>query len=906
MKGAEVRKSFLDFFASKNHLIVPSAPIVPNGDPTLMFTNAGMVQFKDVFLGLAEPPAPRVADSQKCLRISGKHNDLEDVGRDTYHHTLFEMLGNWSFGDYYKPEAIEWAWELLTGVWGLPKDKLYATVYRTDDEAEALWKKITDIGPERVRRFDEKDNFWEMGDTGPCGPCSEIHIDRGPGACDMRHIPGHVCDVNVGCARFMELWNLVFIQYSRDESGRLHELPAKHVDTGMGLERVASVLERVETNYDGSLLRALIAAAEGLSGGRYGADADKDISYRVLADHSRAISFMICDGIEPGNEGRGYVLRRLLRRAARHGKNLGLGDAFLYRICDAVVATMGDAYAELGSQRDKLLSVVRDEEERFAVTLDRGLVHLESEVARFSGTGTTGEAIAAGAIGTGAAAGKPGDPAPAGAKLPGEVAFRLYDTYGFPLDMTEDILRSRGMTVDREGFEAALEEQRERARGAQSARGGQRDYTLLVAAARGRGARFAGPFATTARSQVTALCSGGQLLDALSEGQEGELATALTPFYGESGGQVGDSGVIEAADGSRALVLDTQKPAPDVIVHLVRVERGRITVGQEVELCIDAERRQAIRLNHSATHLLHAALRHHLGTGVHQQGSAVDAARLRFDFNNAGPVADETLADVETEVNGAIRANLEVSVTEMPYDDAIAAGAMAFFGDKYGDVVRVVKMGDYSIELCGGTHVARTGDIGLLRVTSESGVAAGVRRMEATTGSAALALVRRRDDILREIALLLRTREEDAVGRIEKLLSEQRELEKKLTRAAQGQSRDLVSELGASARPLRSGKAIVARVEGVETKALRALSDRLRENLGSGVVVLAAQDDGAVSVLVAVTPDQTGVYSANDVIRQLVPLIDGRGGGKADFAQAGGKNPAGIAALLEKANEILC
>jgi len=900
MKGAEVRKSFLDFFASKNHLIVPSAPIVPLGDPTLMFTNAGMVQFKDVFLGLAEPPSPRVADSQKCLRISGKHNDLEDVGRDTYHHTLFEMLGNWSFGDYYKAEAIEWAWQLLTGVWALPKDRLHATVYRTDDEAEGLWKKITNLPAERIRRFAEKDNFWEMGDTGPCGPCSEIHIDRGPAACDMKHIPGHVCDVNVGCARFMELWNLVFIQYSRDETGHLNELPAKHVDTGMGLERVASVLEKVESNYDGSLLRALITAAEKLSGGRYGADADKDISFRVLADHSRAISFMICDGIEPGNEGRGYVLRRLLRRAARHGKNLGLGDAFLYRICDEVVATMGDAYGELVQQRDKLLGVVRDEEERFAVTLDRGLIHLENEVSRIvTPRGATG-ATATGATAVTSA------PTATGAKLPGDVAFRLYDTYGFPLDMTEDILRSRGMTVDREGFEAALAEQRERARGAQSARGGQRDYTLVVAAARNSGVQFAGPFAMSTRSQVTALGSGGQLLEALSEGQEGELTTAVTPFYGESGGQIGDTGVIEASDGSIARVLDTQKPAPDVIVHVVRVERGRIEVGQQVELRIDADRRQAIRLNHSATHLLHAALRHHLGTGVHQHGSLVDASRLRFDFNYAGPVSDEKLADVEVEANQAIRSNMEVSVTEMPYDDAIAAGAMAFFGDKYGDIVRVVKMGDYSIELCGGTHVARTGDIGLLRVTSESGIAAGVRRMEATTGSEALALVRRRDDVLREIALMLRTREEDAVSRIEKLLAEQRELEKKLARAAQGQSRDLVSELGATARPLKSGKAIVARVDGVEAKALRPLSDRLRENLGSGIVVLAAQEDGTVSVLVAVTPDQTSVYSANDVIRHLAPLIDGRGGGKPDFAQAGGKNPAGIDALLEKANEILC
>lgn len=879
MTGSEVRKSFLDFFRSKGHLIVPSAPIVPVGDPTLMFTNSGMVQFKNVFLGLSDPPAARVADSQKCLRISGKHNDLEDVGRDTYHHTLFEMLGNWSFGDYYKPEAIEWAWELLTDVWGLPKDKLYATVYKTDDEAEQLWKKVTDIGHDRVLRFGEKDNFWEMGDTGPCGPCSEIHIDRGPGSCDMQHVAGHVCAVNVGCSRFIELWNNVFIQYHRDDAGKLHELPAKHVDTGMGLERVASVLENVANNYEGSLLRRLIATAEQLSSLRYGSDADKDISFRVLADHSRAISFMITDGIEPGNEGRGYVLRRLLRRAARHGKNLGMGDAFLYRICDTVVETMGDQYTELGTGRQKILDTVRDEEERFSVTLDRGLIHLDGEVARL-GSGAT--------------------------KLPGDIAFRLYDTYGFPVDMTDDILRGRGMAVDRDGFEAALEQQRERGRGAQAAKGGARDYTLLVAAARERGVKFAGAFVEAADSRIVALAKGGELVTALREGEEGELATELTPFYGESGGQVGDSGVIEASNGSRLLVLDTQKPAPDVIVHIVRVDKGEFAVGDSVTLRIDAARRQAIRLNHSATHLLHAALRHHLGTGVHQQGSLVDPTRLRFDFNHTGAVPDEKLADIELEANAAVRANHEVTATEMPYDDAIAAGAMAFFGDKYGDVVRVLKMGDYSIELCGGTHVSRTGDIGLLRVTSESGVAAGVRRIEATTGAEAFDLVRRRDDILRDIAGLLKTREEDTVGRIEKLLAESRDLEKKLARASQGQSRDVVAELAASAKPGRDGtKIVVSRVDGIDSKSLRSVSDRLREQLGSSVVVLAADADGAASVLVAVSADRTSMWNANDLIRQLVPLVDGRGGGKADFAQAGGKNPAGIGALLEKAHEIV-
>ncbi len=879
MTGTEVRKSFLDFFRSKGHLIVPSAPIVPVGDPTLMFTNSGMVQFKNVFLGLSEPPSARVADSQKCLRISGKHNDLEDVGRDTYHHTLFEMLGNWSFGDYYKPEAIEWAWELLTGVWGLPKDKLYATVYKTDDEAEQLWKKITDIGHDRVLRFAEKDNFWEMGDTGPCGPCSEIHIDRGEGACDMQHVAGHVCAVNVGCARYIELWNLVFIQYHRDDAGKLHELPAKHVDTGMGLERVASVLENVGGNYDGTLLRCLIATAEQLSKRKYGDNADKDISFRVLADHSRAISFMITDGIEPSNEGRGYVLRRLLRRAARHGKNLGLGDAFLYRICDTVVETMGDQYNELTSGRSKVLDTVREEEERFAVTLDRGLVHLDDEVKRL-GTGAT--------------------------KLPGDIAFRLYDTYGFPVDMTDDILRGRGMAVDRDGFEAALEEQRERGRGAQAAKGGARDYTLIVAAARERGVKYAGQQVEAADSRVVALARGGELVTSLKQGEEGELAAELTPFYGESGGQVGDAGTITGKSGLALRVIDTQKPAPDVVVHIVRVEKGEVSVGDEIALQVDAARRQAIRLNHSATHLMHAALRNHLGKGVHQQGSLVDPTRLRFDFNHSGPVADEKLADIESETNAAIRANYEVTVTEMPYDDAIAAGAMAFFGDKYGDVVRVLKMGDYSIELCGGTHVSRTGDIGLLRLDSESGVAAGVRRIEASTGAGAFETIRRRDEILREIAGLLKIREEDTVGRIEKLIAESRELEKKLARAAQGQSRDVVADLAAAAKKTGDGTSVVvSKVEGIDAKSLRPVCDRLREKLGPSVVVLAAEGDGSASVLVAVTPDRIGKWNANDIIRQLVPLIDGRGGGKPDFAQAGGKNPAGIAALLEKAHEIV-
>jgi alanyl-tRNA synthetase len=880
MQGSEVRQSFIDFFRSKNHLIVPSAPIVPQGDPTLMFTNAGMVQFKNVFLGLTQAASPRIADSQKCLRISGKHNDLEEVGRDTYHHTFFEMLGNWSFGDYYKAEAIEWAWELLTKVWGLPKAQLWATVYKTDDEAERLWAKVTDIAPERVLRFAEKDNFWEMGDTGPCGPCSEIHIDRGPGTCDMGHVKGHVCGVNAGCARYMELWNLVFIQYTRDEHGDLHELPSKHVDTGMGLERVAAVLEGVAGNYDGSLLRDLIRTAEKLAGKRYGNGGESDVSFRVLADHSRACSFMIADGILPSNEGRGYVLRRLLRRAARHGKNLGLSEPFFFRVCETVIDTMGDAYGELREKRGDIVDAVRGEEERFQETLDRGLVHLEEAIGR----------ISAGPQRT----------------LPGDVAFRLYDTYGFPIDMTEDILRSRGITVDRDGFERALGEQRERARDAQAGKAGQVDYTLLVSAAREMGGvRFAGPFARSVESRITGLAKQGRLVDRAVEGESVEVTTETTPFYGESGGQIGDIGTIETARGGRLEVYDAQKPATDVVVHRARVVGGEVKVGDEVRLEIDSRRREAVRLNHSSTHLLHAALRHHLGKHVGQAGSLVEESRLRFDFSHDGAIGDERLQDIETEVNDVIRENLDVTEEEMSYDDAIAAGALAFFGDKYGDRVRVVRMGDYSVELCGGTHVRATGDIGLFRLYSEGGVAAGVRRIEAATGSGALEMVRRRDELLREIGKLLKSPEDQTVERVEKLIAGVRELEKRIAEVERKKSGSAVHDLVAGARTFDGTHAVVARVDGIDPKAMRGISDEIRDRLKSAVVVLAGETPSGVAVTVAVTPDVAERFHAGKIIQELVPLVDGRGGGKPDFAQAGGKNPAGIPALLEKANALL-
>ncbi|MBC8291941.1 MAG: alanine--tRNA ligase [Proteobacteria bacterium] len=881
MRGDEVRSSFLEFFESRGHLVVPSAPLVPRADPTLMFTNAGMVPFKDIFLGNTEAPAPRVVDSQKCLRISGKHNDLEEVGRDTYHHTLFEMLGNWSFGDYYKAEAIEWAWELLVGTWGLPADKLYATVYRDDAEAEKLWKKISGLPSDRVQRFDEKDNFWEMGETGPCGPCSEIHIDRGEGACDMQQVPGHKCEVNAGCARYIELWNLVFIQYNRDDTGQLHDLPMRHVDTGMGLERVAAVLENVDNNYDGTLLRGLVARAEQMSGLDYGKDLEHDVSMRVLADHARAVSFMLADGIEPSNEGRGYVLRRLLRRAARHGRSLELEGTFFARVCESVIEGMGAAYPELNDRREAIVAGVEEEELRFSLTLDRGLAHLDEAAGQLSAGGSS-------------------------LRLDGETAFRLYDTYGFPLDMTQDILRSRGIEVDVDGFKAALEQQRERARAARRQGAAEVDLTRMVALAREKGgSSFEGSWQLQAESEVIALGKAGAPVGRATAGDEVEVVTAVTPFYAESGGQVGDTGFMSTSAGTTLEVLDTRKGATDVSVHVARVVEGELSLGDTVSLGVDEERRQAIRLNHSVTHLLHAALRHHLGDDTHQAGSLVDAARLRFDFKHDGPVAAELLAAIEREVNDAIRDNLEVTVAEMSYDDALATGALAFFGEKYGDLVRVVRMGDYSVELCGGTHVARTGDIGLLRLAGESGVAAGVRRVEAVSGAGALGALQTRDELLSTVAGLLRGGVDEVVGKLEKLLEAKGELEGRLSEQSRARSGDAVENARAAAREVAGGHAVVARADGLDAAGLREMADRLRAGLDSVVVVLAGDTGSGVAVVAATSGALAERVHAGNLIKELAPLVDGRGGGKPDFAQAGGKDPGGLDKLLEKANELV-
>ena len=873
LTGNEIRKSFLDFFARQGHTVVKSSSLMPEKDPTLLFTNAGMVQFKNVFLGLERLPYARAASAQKCLRISGKHNDLEAVGRDTYHHTFFEMLGNWSFGDYYKEEAIGWAWELLTKEWGLPREKLWATIFRDDDEAERTWRKVAALPPERILRFGEKENFWEMAETGPCGPCSEIHIDRGAEACDRKKEKGHRCQVNGSCARFIELWNLVFIQYNRSEDGKLAELSAKHVDTGMGLERVAAVRQGVLSNYDVDFMRDLITATEGLASKRYGADATVDVSFRVIADHARAVSFLIADGVAPGNEGRGYVLRRLLRRAARHGRLMGLKGPFLHQMATTVVEVMGGAYAELRSEEGRIRAMIRAEEERFAETLDKGLALLEVALGELRRQKKR--------------------------LLSGEVAFRLYDTYGFPLDLTEDILSTEGITVDQRGFERLMEEQRGRAREAREI--SQVDLRIAPK----QEIRFLGYDRLDAESRVIAIYAEGQGRKEIGEGTEADLITEATPFYGESGGQVGDRGVIKSARGDQLEVIDTQHPTPQLIIHKGRVKRGRFQVGDRVYLKVDAGHRQRTMLNHSATHILHSVLREELGAHVRQAGSLVAPDRLRFDFSHPGAIPPEKLEEIEKRVNERIRLDAEVRIEESSFDEAVRQGALAFFGEKYGDRVRVVRIGDFSAELCGGTHVHRSGEIGIFKLQSEGGVAAGTRRVEAVTGEGALDLIRRYEERLKEIGELVRANPDETVEKVKKLLLQQRELEKEVERLRGQFSKNQIPELLAKRQNINGINILITRVDGMDNKQLRETADQLKEQMGSGVVFLISAGETNVTMVSFVSKDLTSRYHAGNLIKEVAPIVGGGGGGRPDFAQAGGKEPSKIGAALKKAEEII-
>jgi len=874
--GNEIRKSFLDYFVKHGHTVVKSSSLVPEKDPTLLFTNAGMVQFKNVFLGQERRPYVRATSAQKCLRISGKHNDLEAVGRDTYHHTFFEMLGNWSFGDYYKAEAIEWAWELLTKEWGLPKNKLYATVYLDDDDAEKLWRKISDLPAERVIRFGAKENFWEMGETGPCGPCSEIHLDRGPEACDMKGMPGHECRVNGDCARYIELWNLVFIQYNRKENRELEELPSKHVDTGMGFERITAVLQNVLSNYDIDFMRELTATTEKLAGKKYGIDPQADISFRVIDDHARAVSFLIADGVMPSNEGRGYVLRRLLRRAARHGRLIGLKEPFLHEVAKTVAAVMGDAYPELRKEEQRIREVIRTEEERFGETLEKGLVLLEEAVANLKGEQKR--------------------------VLPGDVAFRLYDTYGFPLDLTEDILRGGGIIVDQAGFERLMEEQRNRGREARVVTLNIYDQVSLTDAVQ---SCFIGYDRLEGESSVLAIYGNGEGKNEAVEGEEIDLLTAETPFYGESGGQIGDRGTITTTRGDIIEIIDTQHPTPQLTSHRGRVKKGRVQVGDKVRLVVDRQHRQKTMLNHSATHILHSVLRKELGQHVRQAGSLVTPDRLRFDFSHTGAIPDEKLALIETAVNEHIREDAGVAIQELNYDEAIRHGALAFFGDKYGDRVRVVKIGDFSTELCGGTHVRASGEIGLFKLHFEGGVAAGVRRVEAFTGEGALDLIRRYEQRLKEIGELIRGGADDAVDKIKKLLDRQKELEREIEKLRGQLEKDQIPALLAKKQSVNGINLLITRVDSADGKQLRDIADQLKEKLGSGVVVLASAGEANVNLVASVTKELTKRYHAGNIIRELATMVGGGGGGRPDFAQAGGKEPEKIDAALKRAEELI-
>jgi len=866
MKTADIRSAFLDFFRAKGHAIVPSASLVPASDPTLLFTNSGMVQFKNVFLGSEKLPYVRAADVQRCLRAGGKHNDLDAVGYTARHHTFFEMLGNWSFGDYFKREAIAWAWELLTGVFKLPAEKLWVTVYHTDDEAFDIWRKQVGVPAERIVRIGDNkgapfasDNFWQMADTGPCGPCTEIFYDHGA---DVAGGPPGSPDEDGD--RYIEIWNLVFMQFDRAPDGTLSPLPAPCVDTGMGLERLAAVLQHVHSNYEIDLFQHLIKVAAELTG-------TKDLanqSLRVIADHVRACSFLIVDGVLPSNEGRGYVLRRIVRRALRHGWMLGVRGDFFWKMVAPLVEEMGEAYPELKARQAFVEDALRTEEVRFGETLEHGM-RLFDEVA-------------------GKLAGK---------VIAGVDAFRLYDTYGFPVDLTADIARERGLAVDMAGFERAMDEQRERARAAGKFEArGQMPAELASQLAP---TAFLGYEALAATGcKVLGIVRDGREVKQLAEGEQGFVILDRTPFYAESGGQVGDTGALSNGAG-RFDVADTLKMGGVFFGHAGSWRGAQpLKAGDAVDAQVDAARRQAIVLNHSATHLLHAALRKVLGAHVTQKGSLVAPERLRFDFAHHKPVSREELAEVEALVNAEVRRNADAEVRHMAYDDAIAFGAMALFGEKYGDEVRVLKMGDFSTELCGGTHVGRTGDIGLFKIVAESGVASGVRRIEAVTGTGALAFVGDEERRLGELSQLLSSSGDDAIEKLRQLFDKQKKLERELESLRARAAGSATAELAGSAHDVDGIKIVAARLEGLDAKALRDSVDQLKQQLGDCVILLAGAADGRVSLIAGVHGRALGRIKAGDVVSHVAKQIDGKGGGRPDMAQGGGTDAPGLSTIL--------
>ena len=862
--SAELRQKFLDYFKTNGHQVVASSSLVPGNDPTLLFTNAGMVQFKDVFLGRDKRDYTRAASSQRCVRAGGKHNDLENVGYTARHHTFFEMLGNFSFGDYFKQDAIRYAWDFLTREIGLPAEKLWVTVYAEDAEAAEIWLKQIGVDENRFSRIGDKpggkpyesDNFWAMGDTGPCGPCTEIFYDHG------EDIPGGPPGTpEEDGDRYIEIWNLVFMQYNRSSDGELHSLPAPSVDTGMGLERLAAIMQGVHNNYDIDLFQHLIKAAADAT---HSTDLQSK-SLRVIADHIRSCAFLITDGVMPSNEGRGYVLRRIIRRAARHGHQLGMTDPFFYKLVVPLMDEMGEAYPELVAASENVMRVLKLEEERFAETLDQGMRILEADISNMSGH-----------------------------TISGETAFRLYDTYGFPIDLTADIARERELSVDHAGFEIAMDAQRERARTA-SQFGVDYNHAIEV----DEDTVFTGYDSTEQQGTVLALFVAGEQVEVIGQDQRAVIVLDETPFYAESGGQVGDTGKL-ITDNGVFLVEDTQKQGK-AYLHIGIIDSGNLHKGERVHAEIDNDLREAIKRNHSATHLMHAALRNVLGDHVQQKGSLVTAERTRFDFSHFEPVSQQQIYSIERQVNTEIMRNIETRDVEMPLEQAKKAGAMALFGEKYDDVVRVVSMGDYSTELCGGTHVARSGDIGFFKIVAESGIAAGVRRIEAVTGAGAVAWAEHRECQIDSIADALKSSRDEVEDKVRQLVERLREQEKTLAQLKTKMATQAGSDLSAQAEDINGVKVLTAKLDGADSKALRDTMDQLKNKLGSAAIVLISEDAGKVRVVAGVTKDTTSVIKAGELVNVAAAEVGGKGGGRPDMAQAGGSQPENIGKALKSA-----
>jgi alanyl-tRNA synthetase len=870
MNFREIRKAFLDYFRTRGHRIVDSSSLVPRDDPTLLFTNAGMVQFKGAFLGEENLGYTRAATSQKCMRAGGKHNDLENVGYTLRHHTFFEMLGNFSFGDYFKEEAIAWGWELLTEGYRLPVERLHVSVYKDDDEAYRIWEEKIGIPVDRIVRLGEKDNFWAMGDAGPCGPCSEIHIDQGPAAGCGRPDCAPGCD----CNRYLEIWNLVFTQFQRDPDGTLTPLPRPNIDTGMGLERITAVVQGVTSNYDTDLFRDIIGRIQELSQNSYGSHEKQDVAFRVIADHARAVAFLIGDGIIPSNEGRGYVLRRIIRRALRFGQVLDLKGAFLRSVCSKVIDVMGEDYSELMRGKSLIEGVVENEERRFADTLNYSMRVLSEEIEELKANGLD--------------------------TIPGEVAFKLYDTYGLSLDIVEDVARDEHLAVDTDGYRRSMS--RQKALSQESWKGsGEAEIPEVLRGllARGLTTRFVGYDRLEAEPAVTALVAGGKEVGSITAGEEAEVVLDQTPFYGESGGQTGDSGWIRT-QAARFRVTHTFKSGTDLFVHKGRLETGEMAVGDTVQAAVELEKRRATANNHTATHLLHAALREVLGDHVKQAGSLVSADRLRFDFSHFTQVSSEKLEEIERLVNRHIRDNLPLRTQVMSKDEAMKTGAMAIFEEKYGDKVRLVTIGDgVSMELCGGTHTERTGNIGLFRIVSEGAVAANMRRIEALTGEAAFEYTLKKDHELRTAASLLKTTPDQVGDKIERLLKAMKEKERTVESLTARLLTKRSDDLLAGTREIRGVRAIAREVEAGSPKELREWADRVKDKLGSGIVLLGASSAGKAMLTCLVTHDLKGTFHAGEIIRQVSGIVGGKGGGRLDMAQGGGDRPEKLTEALE-------